>query len=214
MRLIVGLGNPGDRYRGTRHNAGYRVVAALAERAGIALDEARYEGRFGAGHVAGHEVGLLLPETFMNASGEAVAQAVNGLGVGDPPHELLVVIDDLDLSLGRLRLRPDGRDGGQKGLRDIQERLGGEPIPRLRFGIDRPPVGIDPVDLGAAPVRTRRREGAAPGRAARGRRDRLLARGRHRDRDGPLQRPFPRTRRRRMTGLPRAEASGTLRPPR
>ena len=146
MRLIVGLGNPGDRYRGTRHNAGYRVVASFAERSGIELDEERYEGRFGTGHVGAHEVALLLPETFMNASGEAVSQAMNGLALDDPAAQLLVVIDDLDLSLGRLRLRPDGRDGGQKGLRDIQERLDGAPIPRLRFGIDRPPVGVDPVD--------------------------------------------------------------------
>ncbi len=146
MKLVVGLGNPGERYRTTRHNAGREVVRCVAERARIDLDESRFEGRFGQGVVAGEEVGLLLPETFMNASGEAVVQALRGLGVETPARDLLVVFDDIDLPLGRLRLRPRGRDGGQRGLRDVIERLGSDEVPRLRFGVGRPPLGVDPVD--------------------------------------------------------------------
>ncbi len=145
VRLVVGLGNPGGRYRGTRHNVGYRVVEALAERARIALDEERYDGRFGRGRVAGVPVALLLPETFMNESGGAVVEALRGLGLADPGRDLLVVLDDIDLPLGRLRLRAGGGDGGQRGLRDILHRLGREDIARLRFGVGRPPEGVDPT---------------------------------------------------------------------
>jgi PTH1 family peptidyl-tRNA hydrolase len=146
MRLIVGLGNPGARYREARHNVGYRVVECLAERAGISLDETRYEGRFGRGFLAGQEVALLLPETFMNGSGEAVLQAVVGLSLEDPGRQLLVILDDIDLPVGRLRVRGGGGDGGQRGLRDILERLESTGVPRLRVGVGRPPAGVDPVD--------------------------------------------------------------------
>ena len=145
VKLVVGLGNPGGRYRGTRHNVGYRVVETLAERARIVLDEERYDGRFGQGRVAGIPVALLLPETFMNESGGAVVEALRGLGLSDPGRDLLVVLDDIDLPLGRLRLRPGGGDGGQRGLRDILHRLGREDIARLRFGVGRPPEGVDPT---------------------------------------------------------------------
>ncbi|MCP3982944.1 MAG: aminoacyl-tRNA hydrolase [bacterium] len=146
MKLVVGLGNPGDRYRGTRHNAGFRVASFLAARAGIALEPMRFMGRFGKGRVAGEAVALLLPETWMNRSGEAVAQALKGLDLEQPEHDLLIVLDDLDLPLGRLRLRPQGSDGGQRGLRDIIRALGTEAVPRLRFGVGRPPAHVDPVD--------------------------------------------------------------------
>ncbi|MBW2240456.1 MAG: aminoacyl-tRNA hydrolase [Deltaproteobacteria bacterium] len=146
MKLVVGLGNPGERYRGTRHNAGFRVVACLAERARIALDQPRFSGRFGEGRAAGEAIGLLLPETWMNRSGEAVAQALDELEIDEPERDLLIVLDDLDLPLGRLRLRPEGSDGGQRGLRDILRQLGSESVPRLRFGVGRPPANVDPVD--------------------------------------------------------------------
>lgn len=146
MKLVVGLGNPGNCYRETRHNAGFRIVDRLAERTGIALDRKRYEGRYGEGRAAGQELALLLPETRMNGSGEAVAQALRGLGLEQPERDLLIVLDDLDLPLGRLRLRPDGGDGGQRGLRDVIRALASERVPRLRFGVGRPPPGVDPID--------------------------------------------------------------------
>ncbi|MCP5056518.1 MAG: aminoacyl-tRNA hydrolase [bacterium] len=146
MKLVVGLGNPGGRYRSTRHNAGFRVVSCLAERAGIDVDQTRFSGRFGEGRARGVAIALLLPETWMNRSGEAVAQALRELDIREPERDLLVVLDDLDLPLGRLRLRPEGSDGGQRGLRDILRQLGSENVPRLRFGVGRPPANVDPVD--------------------------------------------------------------------
>ncbi len=153
MKLVVGLGNPGERYRRSRHNAGFRIVECLAERAAIALDDERYDGHYGEGWAAGEEVALLLPQTHMNASGQAVIQALRGLATLDPERDLLIVLDDIDLSLGRLRLRPRGSDGGQRGLRDVIEWTGSEAVPRLRFGVGRPPPGLDPVEWVLAPFR-------------------------------------------------------------
>jgi PTH1 family peptidyl-tRNA hydrolase len=137
VKLIVGLGNPGRRYAATRHNVGFRIVEALAARHRIAVNEERFAGRFGAGRVAGEEVALLEPQTYMNESGEAVAQALHGLGIDDPGRDLLVVYDDVDLPLGRLRLRAAGGDGGHQGMRDVIGRLGRQDFARLRFGIGR-----------------------------------------------------------------------------
>jgi PTH1 family peptidyl-tRNA hydrolase len=137
MKLIVGLGNPGPRYAGTRHNVGFRIVEALAARHRIAVNEDRFEGRFGAGRVGDVEVAILEPQTFMNDSGECVARALRGLGIDDPARDLLVVYDDVDLPLGRLRIRPSGGDGGHQGMRDIVARLDRQDFARLRFGIGR-----------------------------------------------------------------------------
>ena len=147
MKLVVGLGNPGPRYSRTRHNVGFRVLDALAERAGAALAARRFGGRFGEGALAGERVGLLAPETFMNRSGEAVAEALAALPVADPARELLVVFDDADLPLGRLRLRARGSSGGHNGLADVLDRLGSEDVPRLRFGIGRPSEPRGTVDF-------------------------------------------------------------------
>ena len=145
MKLIVGLGNPGAEYRATRHNVGFRVVEEIAARTRIVLDGERYQGLFGVGEWNGREVALLQPLTSMNHSGRAVAEAIPGLRIEDPARDLLVIVDDLDLPLGRLRLRPRGSDGGQRGLRDVIGRLGNDAVPRLRFGVSRPPVGVDPI---------------------------------------------------------------------
>ena len=137
MKLIVGLGNPGRRYAATRHNVGFRIVEALAERHRIALNEDRFEGRFGAGRIRDAEIAILEPQTWMNASGESVAQTLSGLGIDDPARDLLVVYDDVDLPLGRIRIRASGSDGGHQGMRDIVARLGRQDFARLRFGVGR-----------------------------------------------------------------------------
>ena len=145
MKLIVGLGNPGRRYRGTRHNVGFRVVERFASRLGIPLEQSRFEGRFGRGRVQDVDVALLEPQTFMNGSGRAVAAALGYLPVHEVSADLLVVYDDADLPLGRLRLRARGGDGGHLGLRDVIASIGTQDLPRLRFGIGRPPDFQDTV---------------------------------------------------------------------
>jgi PTH1 family peptidyl-tRNA hydrolase len=143
VKLVVGLGNPGPRYRATRHNAGFRIVERWCRRSRLALDEERFGGRYGAGLAAlpgGRrvEVAVLEPQGFMNVSGAAVAAAWRGLALADPAEELLVVLDDVDLPFGKLRLRAAGGAGGHRGLADVIERLGTGGFPRLRFGVGRP----------------------------------------------------------------------------
>jgi PTH1 family peptidyl-tRNA hydrolase len=147
VKLVVGLGNPGPRYASTRHNVGFRVVDRFAVSRGIALDRERFGGRFGRGRLSGGlDVGLLQPLTWMNLSGDAVAEALRGLPVADPAEDLLVVLDDVDLPFGRLRLRPGGGGGGHRGLDHVIARLGRRDFPRLRFGIGRPETPIDTRD--------------------------------------------------------------------
>jgi len=152
VKLVVGLGNPGPEYAESRHNAGFLIVDRLAARHRIALvRERRFCGLYGEGRVGGERVALLEPHTWMNLSGKAVVAAVDALPLGDLASDLVVVYDDLDLPFGRLRVRPGGSAGGQKGLADIQDWLGRSDFPRLRFGIGRPPPGGDAVEHVLAP---------------------------------------------------------------
>lgn len=136
MKLIVGLGNPGRRYEATRHNAGFWWVAELAARNRASLAAApRYHGR--TGRIASpHEIWLLLPETYMNESGRAVAALANFYKIA--PHEMLVVHDELDLRAGTVRLKKGGGTGGHNGLNDIGAKLGTKDFWRLRLGIGHP----------------------------------------------------------------------------
>lgn len=151
MKLVVGLGNPGKRYARSRHNVGFRVLDAVAEQAKAGPAEERFAGRYAECTLRGERVGLLAPETFMNRSGEAVAEALAALPELDPAADLLVVFDDADLPLGRLRLRGSGSSGGHNGLADVLARLGSEAVPRLRFGIGRPLVPTGTVEFVLAP---------------------------------------------------------------
>ena len=131
-RLIVGLGNPGDAYANTRHNVGYQIVDALTSRCRISLAH-RGNVRVGEGtHNDAHLV-LAKPLTYMNRSGGAVAPLLEAHDL--PPRTLLVVVDDLHLDVGQIRLRPGGSSGGHNGLKDIAKRLGTTDYPRLRIGI-------------------------------------------------------------------------------
>ncbi|MBN2445113.1 MAG: aminoacyl-tRNA hydrolase [Phycisphaerae bacterium] len=135
MKLIAGLGNPGPRYAGSRHNIGYQVVDELARR--WSVDVSRHERRFdallGDGPIAGTRGLLLKPTTFMNLSGRSVAAAWRYYKIGLP--DVLVVHDDLDLPVGKLRLRGAGSAGGHKGLSDVIRHLGTDEVSRLRIGI-------------------------------------------------------------------------------
>jgi len=151
VKLVVGLGNPGPRYARTRHNVGWRVAERFASDCGLRLDASAYGGRFGRGrlHCAAsdtQDVGVLLPQDFMNLSGDAVAEAVAELPLGDLRTDLLVVLDDVDLPFGRLRIRPGGGAGGHRGLSHVILRLAREDFPRLRFGVGRPADATDTAD--------------------------------------------------------------------
>lgn len=144
MKLIVGLGNPGRRYRLTRHNVGWEVIARLSARTGIPVDQEDGFSQVGRGSIEGTRVILARPQTYMNVSGEAVRELRRRHRLR--PQDILVVVDDLDLPLGRLRLRASGSDGGHNGLKSIIDALGTTDFPRLRIGISRPPEGVDPAD--------------------------------------------------------------------
>ena len=133
MKLIVGLGNPGEKYKFTRHNIGANVVKGLARLNNINLRRRRYLSRFGEGKIDGIEVNIILPETFMNLSGEAVYLIVKDKDI--TISDILVICDDADLKLGDIRIRPKGSDGGHRGLRSIIENLKTRSFPRLRIGI-------------------------------------------------------------------------------
>jgi PTH1 family peptidyl-tRNA hydrolase len=139
-KLVVGLGNPGTKYEGTRHNVGFDVIDRLAAGSRDAGFNRKFDGLLAESEIDFQRVLLLKPQTFMNLSGRSVRQALQFYKL-DPAADLLVVCDDLTLPLGRLRLRPGGSDGGQKGLRDIALQLGTEQYPRLRVGIgERGPI--------------------------------------------------------------------------
>lgn len=143
--LIVGLGNPGERYAHTRHNAGFEVVKALLKRHSFADKKVNKLAQSNRGAIRGHQVLLVQPRTFMNLSGDAVQHFMSFYKVA--PERLLVLSDDFALPLGRLRLRASGSAGGQNGLKHIIERLGTERFPRLRIGIGPVPENWDPADF-------------------------------------------------------------------
>lgn len=144
MKLIIGLGNPGRKYQGTRHNVGYMTLAELAKRFGIGRPRGRFQGEVLDVDLQGQRALLLSPTTYMNNSGASVQAAQEFYKL--PLDDLLVVSDDLNLPVGKLRIRPAGSAGGQKGLVDIIRRLGTEEFPRLRIGIGATPEGWDAAD--------------------------------------------------------------------
>jgi PTH1 family peptidyl-tRNA hydrolase len=136
MKIIVGLGNPGRKYDGTRHNVGFAVLDALAAGPGVSSFQSRFEADVAEWREGDEKVLLVKPATFMNLSGRAVRQALDFYQV--EPAGLLVVCDDINLPLGKLRFRSRGTHGGHNGLRDIQSHLGTTEYSRLRIGVDAP----------------------------------------------------------------------------
>ena len=145
MNIIVGLGNPGAEYVQTRHNVGFMVVDRMAQRHRLSGPKSKFHGMVVDGTIAGAKVLLLSPMTYMNRSGLAVADAIRYYKV-DPQTDLLVVLDDMALPCGRLRLRALGSSGGHKGLADASAALGDEHFARLRIGIDGPGDHIRATD--------------------------------------------------------------------
>jgi peptidyl-tRNA hydrolase, PTH1 family len=141
MKLIVGLGNPGGKYKNSRHNVGFEVAAALAKRFATSPPRSKFQGEIAEATIAGQKTLLLTPLTYMNLSGASVLAAGDFYKIDN--ENILVVCDDFALPLGKLRLRGKGSSGGQKGLEDIIRRLGTDEIPRLRIGIGLVPPGRD-----------------------------------------------------------------------
>ena len=136
MLVVVGLGNPGIRYRSSRHNVGFRVVDMISKQLGIRLGERRTNAVLGKGTFLGHEVVLAKPRTFMNNSGEGVEYLLARFGGG--PSELLVVYDEMALPTGRIRLRASGSHAGHNGIRSIISAVQTDGFPRLRIGVGQP----------------------------------------------------------------------------
>lgn len=144
VKIVVGLGNPGRKYAGTRHNVGFEVLLILAQRFGAGSWRTRFEAEVNEIQVGGQRVLLAAPQTYMNLSGRSV-RAIVDFHKADL-SELLLICDDMNLPCGRLRLRKSGSAGGQKGLKNTIDQLGSEDFARLRIGVGRPPEGVDPAN--------------------------------------------------------------------
>lgn len=135
--IVVGLGNPGDKYRMTRHNAGFLAIDHIAEKHSVKINRSKFKALCGEATIGGKSVLLMKPQTYMNASGEAVAEAASFYKI--PAENVIVICDDVNFDAGALRLRAKGSDGGQKGVRSITEHLGTEGFPRIKIGVGKKP---------------------------------------------------------------------------
>lgn len=150
-KVVVGLGNPGAQYADTRHNVGYWVVDALAAAHDIPVRRDRLASTVGEGEIHGLPVILAKPLTYMNNSGRAVVKLMDHAMA--EPESVLVICDDFNLELGKIRLRRGGSSGGHRGLQDIIEMIGSQDFPRLRFGIGQPPGSVDAYEHVLSPFK-------------------------------------------------------------
>ena len=142
--LVVGLGNPGSKYDNTRHNAGFMMLDALAEKNSCEVRRIKFKGLYGKCSIGGQNVILLKPSTFMNLSGQSVTEAMNFFHI--PPERVLVILDDISLDVGRTRIRMKGSHGGQNGMKNIIFLSGSDQFPRIKIGIGNKPEGWDLAD--------------------------------------------------------------------
>ena len=149
--IVAGLGNPGKEYDRTRHNAGFSVLEHYCQSNGISVSKAKFNSLVGEGTVGQHRVLFMKPMQYMNRSGESVRDAAEFYKI--PPENVLVICDDVNLDVGKLRIRRKGSDGGQKGLRDVIYQLNSDNFPRLRVGVGKLPQGGNMVNwvLGKIP---------------------------------------------------------------
>ena len=144
MKLIVGLGNPTAKYDKTRHNVGFEVIDRLMDQHGIALDTLKHKGMYGRGMIEGQPVILLKPMTYMNLSGESVIAVAHYYKIAS--EDVIVIYDDINLDVGRLRIRKKGSAGGHNGVKNIISHLGTEDFPRIRIGVGMKPSNMDLAD--------------------------------------------------------------------
>ena len=138
MKLIVGLGNPGKEYERTRHNTGFMVMDALADKLNVSIDKSKFNGLYTKCKYQGEDIIILKPQTYMNNSGESIIQFMHYFKID--VEELLVVYDDLDLPTGKLRLRESGSAGGHNGIKSILQHVGTSKFKRIRVGIEKNPL--------------------------------------------------------------------------
>lgn len=141
MHIIVGLGNPGNEYKWTRHNVGFEVISKLAYDYNIDMNKSKFKAILGDGRINGKKVLLVQPLTYMNLSGDSVSQIMNFYK--EDIENLIVICDDINLPVGNIRIRKKGSDGGQRGLRNIIYLLDSENFPRVRVGVGNKPEGWD-----------------------------------------------------------------------
>ncbi len=144
MYLIAGLGNPEAKYDKTRHNIGFRLVEALADRHGISIDNKQHKGLIGKGTINGQKVILVKPLTYMNLSGECIRAAADYYKIDI--EDVIILFDDISLDVGKLRIRKKGSAGGHNGIKSIIAHLGSDNFPRLKFGVGDKPKGMDLAD--------------------------------------------------------------------
>lgn len=140
MKCFIGLGNPGKKYDKTRHNIGFMAIDQLERDLGIAIDQNKFKCHYGIGLLNGEKVMLVKPQTFMNLSGEGVRPLIDYYNI--ELSDIVVIYDDLDLPLGRIRLRQKGSGGGHNGIKSLTQHFGSEKYNRIRLGIDRPTDGM------------------------------------------------------------------------
>lgn len=144
MKAIIGLGNPGMKYAGTRHNIGFDAVTAIADKYNLSINNKKFKGVYADGHIAGEKVLMVQPQTFMNLSGECVREVADFYKLN--PDEIIIICDDINLDVGRLRIRKKGSAGGHNGLKNIIAHLGTEEFPRIRVGVGEKTEGWDLAD--------------------------------------------------------------------
>ena len=144
MLIIAGLGNPGKEYENTRHNAGFMVMDALAEKIGADISEKKHKALCGKGVIGGEKVILMKPQTYMNLSGECIRQVMDYYKVD--PSEFIVIYDDISLVPGGIRIRKKGSAGGHNGIKNIIAHLGTQEFPRVRIGVGEKPARMDLAD--------------------------------------------------------------------
>ncbi len=144
LYVVAGLGNPGGKYENTRHNVGFDAIDILSARYGIKVSKLRHKALTGEGDIKGARVLLAKPQTFMNLSGESIREIVDWYKI--PVHNLILIYDDVDLPLGRLRIRPKGSSGTHNGMKSVIYQLQSDDFPRIRIGINKAPEGWELAD--------------------------------------------------------------------
>ncbi len=144
MKIIAGLGNPGREYAGTRHNVGFSAITELSDHYGIAVDTKKHKGLIGKGRIEGESVILVMPQTYMNLSGECLREVLAFYKL--PPEELIVLCDDISLPVGKIRIRTKGSAGGHNGLKSIISCTGSDAFQRIKIGIGEKPPRMDLAD--------------------------------------------------------------------